>query len=660
MTGRALAGRLALAAGAAALLATWVGAARSPADTAPTAPAGRIFFAANRLPLWYGEIYRVTAAGRRIDLSRSPAADVGPAVSPDGRWVAFLSARGGSWAVWVVGIDGRGLRRVSMPLAGLDPTLPRSTQIAWAPDSLTLAATVGGPTSTALYVGLRTGVLHRVARGVLQQYAFPFSWSPDGRFLAYATTLGEVDVVTPAGKRLWATSGTVAPSAWSAGDRLAVSSVQSTVSVFAAGGRLVTRFAGAGPVWSPGGRLLASATRYAVDVRRDGAGTPVARWPIQHVTQIQWVGSTRVRAFGQSGWAGYDVARHRAWRLSGVAVLWASAVSPDGTVVGAEYGSVSAGTPLVRSTVGSRTATTIAHAPFCGDDGSFTALAVVPRSADVVYEVACDAPSADIYSVAPDGTDLRQITHSPQDDLEPSLSPDGQAVVYTQQLFAARCSGCAETLWSVPAGGGSPRPLTHHQDSDAAPFDANASWSPDGSQLAFQNSGANVAPRLLTMPAAGGAARDLHVRGAAFAIWTRQGIVVANWAVPQLRIELVDPASGATRTLVQGGGADPDAVAESGQGRLAYLYHDKRGDALIGIVGSQAAPLDLSALLPQHARVGGLAWSPDGTRLAFAADDANGVGEVWTIGADGHGLRQVTRNLGVLDVVPSQSTLSWG
>jgi len=51
--------------------------------------------------------------------------------------------------------------------------------------------------------------------------------------------------------------------------------------------------------------------------------------------------------------------------------------------------------------------------------------------------------------------------------------------------------------------------------------------------------------------------------------------------------------------------------------------------------------------------VTGLAWSPDGTRLAFVADDTNGYGEVWTIGADGSGLQQVTRNLGVV------GTLSW-
>jgi Tol biopolymer transport system component len=49
----------------------------------------------------------------------------------------------------------------------------------------------------------------------------------------------------------------------------------------------------------------------------------------------------------------------------------------------------------------------------------------------------------------------------------------------------------------------------------------------------------------------------------------------------------------------------------------------------------------------------GLAWSQDGTRFAFVAADANGNGEVYTIGVDGKGLQQVTRNLGAV------GNLSW-
>ncbi|HKC77028.1 MAG TPA: hypothetical protein VKB70_01450, partial [Gaiellaceae bacterium] len=67
---------------------------------------------ANRAPSVSGEIYRVDADGRQIDLSRSPYQDTSPVVSPDGRRVAFVSDRSGAQGVYQVGIDGRGLTRL--------------------------------------------------------------------------------------------------------------------------------------------------------------------------------------------------------------------------------------------------------------------------------------------------------------------------------------------------------------------------------------------------------------------------------------------------------------------------------------------------------------------------------------------------------------------
>ncbi len=656
MLGTALAGRLALAAGALVVLCAAVGAAGRPAAAGPTS---RIVFAADRLPLWDGEVFRVTAAGRRIDLSRSPAADVEPVVSPDGRWVAFLSARGGVWALWVVGIDGGGLRRVSASFFRFAPAEEPSVQIAWAPNSRALAAAVAsGAGGSTLYVGARTASVHRVTGGSEGESTSSLVWAPDGRFLAYPTTFGEVDVVTPAGKRVWTTSGTVAPAAWSADDRLAVSSVRSTVSVFDARGLLLTRFAGITPSWSSDGRLLASDARFAVEIRTGGVGHPVARWPGLHLTQLEWIGSDRLRALGQAGWVGYDVVRRTPWTPTGAATLVPSVVSAGGEAVGVSSGSVAAGTSLLRSRAGSSATTTIARAPYCGEDGSFGSLALVPHGGGVVYELICDAPSADLYSVAPDGSHLRRLTHTPEDETQPSLSPDGRTVVYVQAPYAARCDGCALTLWSVPAAGGEPRRLTSHTDTDPSPYDMNPAWSPDGSEIVFENSGTDQS-RLMTMPATGGTPRTLGDNGDVLPVWTRRGIVALDWRVRTFRAVLIDPATGGSTIAATGKAPDPEALAVSRDGRLAYLYVDGRGRASVGVAGSSAKPLDLSALLPASAHVAGLAWSPDDTRFAFAADDANGIGEIWTVGVDGRGLRQLTRNLGAIDFVATLGTLSW-
>ena len=60
---------------------------------------------------------------------------------------------------------------------------------------------------------------------------------------------------------------------------------------------------------------------------------------------------------------------------------------------------------------------------------------------------------------------------------------------------------------------------------------------------------------------------------------------------------------------------------------------------------------DFRAAGPKH--ITRLAISPDQKWIAFVADDANGWGEVFTIGVDGTGLQQVTHDLNV------QGNLSW-
>ena len=83
------------------------------ASAAPTG--GHIVFAATDDPS-NGDVMLVRADGTQIDLSASPALDTSPVVSPDGRLVAFFSTRGGHGAEWVVGVDGKGIRKVTPPL----------------------------------------------------------------------------------------------------------------------------------------------------------------------------------------------------------------------------------------------------------------------------------------------------------------------------------------------------------------------------------------------------------------------------------------------------------------------------------------------------------------------------------------------------------------
>ncbi|MGW3996466.1 VWA domain-containing protein [Amycolatopsis sp. NPDC004772] len=80
-----------------------------------------------------GELYYLPDGARTaVPLTNDDAVDLHPALSPDGRTVAFASERTGSRKLFVIGVDGRGLRQVtSGPATDDSPS--------WSPDGTRLA-----------------------------------------------------------------------------------------------------------------------------------------------------------------------------------------------------------------------------------------------------------------------------------------------------------------------------------------------------------------------------------------------------------------------------------------------------------------------------------------------------------------------------------------
>jgi Tol biopolymer transport system component len=74
-----------------------------------------------------------------------------------------------------------------------------------------------------------------------------------------------------------------------------------------------------------------------------------------------------------------------------------------------------------------------------------------------------------IFTMATDGSDVRQVTDGDWVDQRPALSPDGSTIAFI--------SDRGRGLWLVAADGGEPRPLTEGQ------LLYRPAWSPDGSML---------------------------------------------------------------------------------------------------------------------------------------------------------------------------------
>ena len=204
------------------------------------------------------ELYSMRPDGRGLrQLTRDLVDEANPALSPDGRRLAFDRVLRGKTRLYLMRPGGGGVR----PLAG---TGAGDSQAAWSPDGKRLAfvRTRGGSASIDV-VDLRTRHVRRIAAGIAP------SWSPNGLWIAFASGVG-VYAVHPNGR----------------------------------GRHLIPRLSGV-PVWSPNGRQLAGAL-FAGGHAWLGVEAPTGRQPrrlarVATVARPAWRADGRVIVFADGG-----------------------------------------------------------------------------------------------------------------------------------------------------------------------------------------------------------------------------------------------------------------------------------------------------------------------------------------------------------------------
>jgi len=95
----------------------------------------------------------------------------------------------------------------------------------------------------------------------------------------------------------------------------------------------------------------------------------------------------------------------------------------------------------------------------------------------------------EIYSMAPDGSDLRRVTDLPDWDTYPAISPDGTQLLWRRIAPTGGKSESgrnSEVFW-MDLATGAMRNVTGHQAYDGWP-----AWSPDGRRIAFASNRANA------------------------------------------------------------------------------------------------------------------------------------------------------------------------
>lgn len=194
-------------------------------DQHPTERAGTVVFTSYRDG--NGELYAVPATGgaeRR--LTTTAANETQPALSPDGRQIAYLSDASGVPRLWLSASDGTNPQPLT---AGFGFAGAIDASPSWAPsgDRLVFVSTANG--HAGLFI-LTLGGGAPVPLVADSSTEVEPSWSPDGRLVAFAsdragvTNIFTVDVVTLAIRQLTTDTATAGQPAWVAGGRFVYTS----------------------------------------------------------------------------------------------------------------------------------------------------------------------------------------------------------------------------------------------------------------------------------------------------------------------------------------------------------------------------------------------------------------------------------------------------
>jgi TolB protein len=265
--------------------------------------------------------------------------------------------------------------------------------------------------------------------------------------------------------------------------------------------------------------------------------------------------------------------------------------------------------------------------------GSFATLS--PDGSKMVYDRA--PHSEDLYVANIDGTDELRLTRTKAREAVPAWSPDGSKIAFVEVRPVP--DAVEGDLFVVGADGGTPSRLV----SDVTVSGGGSPiWSPDGSKIALVRSGSTTRHGgLFIVDAAGGVSPERILINAIRPVWSpdskRICFIRYDGSQPTLYVARADgsgPKRIAPRSYFPSGAAwSPDGSKIA----FAGLAPHTLAEAIFTVQpdGSQ-----LHQLTNAHAFE--LTWSPSGTKLAFTRQKG-GTFNVWVVDAESSQTKALTR-----------------
>jgi Tol biopolymer transport system component/serine/threonine protein kinase len=402
---------------------------------------------------------KVPRIDRTIQLTRDPEPELDPAISPDGKMIAYAAGPYGQQDIYVQQVSG------GRPIC-LTKEFPGNHRWPqWSPDGTRIVfGSVKGAEAENYIVPTFGGIPRRLTGPSPGETGSGFVWSPDGEQLAYTQDNGIYIRSVDDGVSIKITEASEAfPLSWSPdGTKIAYSKGNSqyiigsvlaniapsslwTVPVPDGDPVRVTEnaYLDHNPVWTPDGKHLLfvsdrGGARDIYQIHLDASGAPSGS-PARLTTGLN-VHTISLSSDGTR--LAYSV-------LTKTQNIWSIEIPKDDPI----------------SDTGVR--------PVTMGNQAIEGIDVSPDGLWLVFD-SNRSGNQDIYKMPIEGGEPQQLTTDPADDFLPTWSPDGKEIVFYSFRTGNR------DLFVMSDDGRSIRQLTNHPAQDRYP-----DWSPDGKEVVF-------------------------------------------------------------------------------------------------------------------------------------------------------------------------------